>query len=103
MKSQRVLTLRCCSLCTVPAFVGELKSLEDLTVEGNKNLGNMSEDEAFPAGLRRTHLLGASIFWPLGRNHRALSTPQQARCLVETSAVAVNDTCLSTASKSREQ
>ena len=40
MKSQRVLTLRCCSLCTVPAFVGELKSLEVILFGNDERIYN---------------------------------------------------------------
>ena len=44
-----------------------------------------------------------SIFGPARRNQRALSSPPQACCPLKTSSGAVNDTCLSTSSKSRER
>jgi hypothetical protein len=44
-----------------------------------------------------------SIFGPARRNQHALSSPPQACCPLKTSSGAVNDTCLSTSSKSRER
>ena len=53
MKSLRELLLHYSGLRAVPAFVGELESLEKLGLSGNMNLRNAPQDEAFPAELGR--------------------------------------------------
>ena len=50
LKSLRFLSLHRCGLRAVPAFVGELESLEELDLALNKSLGSTPE-EAFPAAL----------------------------------------------------
>ena len=54
-------------------------------------------------GKKEDALLRVSIFWPLRRKHRAVSNPPKACCPLKTFLVAQNDSCLSTASKIRDQ
>jgi len=51
LKSLRHLDLSVCGLRAVPAFAGELESLERLGLYMNRNLGNAPQHEAFPTEL----------------------------------------------------
>ena len=61
MKSLRHLDLSVCGLRAVPAFVGELESLRHLDLSDNENLGNVPQDEAFPAELGKMKSLRALV------------------------------------------